>query len=121
MLEEIIFDSEYSSESRLRLTGPLSATLAGWIAVTGPKLAGHLAEHPDEKSAIAVHVARAGLKAEGSSVWCLFLLHVDAPANSPGVLFVGGETWVRTRLADIRAQLNEQLRAPGTKATIACS
>jgi hypothetical protein len=124
---EIIFDLRYSSESCSRLTGPLSGALADWLAATHPKLAGHLAKNPEEKSVIAVHVACTGLEAEGSSVWCLFLLHldsvdfVDAPAIARGVLFVGGETWIQTRLADVRAQLNEQLQAPGTKATIACS
>jgi hypothetical protein len=118
---EMIFDSGYSSASTARLAGQLSAVLVGWLAATHPKLAGYLTEHPEEKSAIAIHVACTGLEVEGSAVWCLFLLHVDAPAASRDVLFVGGETWVRTRLADVRAQLNEQLRAPGTKVTIACS
>ena len=120
-MSEIIFDSEYSRSIRRRLAGPLSSGLADWIAATHPRLAGHLAGHPEEKSMVAIHVARTDQKAEGSDVWCLFLLHVDAPADSRGVLFVGGETWIQTRLAGLEVQLNEQLRAPGTKATIACS
>jgi hypothetical protein len=122
---EIIFDPDYPVKSLTRLAGPLSSRLAGWTRATRPRLTGHLARHPDEKSVIALHVSC--VEAEGSSVWCLFLLHVDsvdfvdAPSAAKGVLFVGSETWIRTRLAGLEAQLNEQLRSPGTKATIACS
>ena len=118
---EIIFDPEYSSESRRRLAGPLSAALADWIAATRPRLAGHLAGHPEEKSVIAVHVARTGWKRKDQTSGACSCCTWMPPPISRGVLFVGGETWIRTRLADLEAQLNEQLLAPGTKASVACS
>ena len=118
---DLIFDPFYSLKTRARLDGCLSVPFVEWVIATYPKLAEHLAMQLDQKSTVAVHVARTGLKVKGCHVWCMFLLIVGPEAPWQCVLFIGGEGWIQARKADVQAQLNEQLRAPGIRATIVAS
>jgi hypothetical protein len=112
------FDPIYSLKTQARLEDSLSAVFSQWILDTYPKLAEFLTRHPDQKSTLAIHSARTGLKVKGVFVWFLLILIVVPSGPSQCVFFIGPQDWIEQKKAGVQAQLEEQLKAPGVKATI---
>jgi hypothetical protein len=112
------FDPLYPDTIRSRLEKDLCTLFNQWVVDTYPKLAHFLDTHPGEQSTLAVHGGRSGIKVKGVFVWYLLILIAEPSGISQCVFYIGPESFIEQKKADLQAQLNVQLRAPKVKATM---